>query len=259
MTTSPVNISQVDGIGIIELARPEKFNALSRECFLHINEARARFEADASIRVLLIRALGKNFCAGADLGENGDFVPDGVQATRNSRLMHGGLRDLERSRLPVIAAVQGLCLAGGLELMLASDVVLAASGARFGDQHARYGLIPGAGASQRLPRLVGLRRALDLLFTASWIDAETARSWGLVNQVHPEEALQEAALAYCRTIATKNVPSITIMKRLAREGLDGPLDAGLEAEILAVGGVSSSPGAREGVAAFLAKREPNFG
>ncbi|MET0983857.1 MAG: enoyl-CoA hydratase/isomerase family protein [Steroidobacteraceae bacterium] len=259
MTTPPINILLNEGVGIIELARPDKFNALSRECFTHIRHALRQFEGDSLTRVVLIRAQGKNFCTGADLEEIGSFDMEGVQATKNARLMHGGLRDLERSRLPVVAAVQGLCLAGGLELMMACDVVLASNSARFGDQHARYGLIPGAGGSQRLPRLVGLRRALDLMFAASWIDAETARQWGLVNYVYSDDALQEAAQAYCRALAKKNGSSIAIMKRLAREGLELSLDLGLEAEIAEVGHVASSAGAREGVAAFLAKREPNFG
>ena len=152
-------------------------------------------------------------------------------------LGHAVLRRFEASTLPVVAACQGLCLAGGLELMLACDVVFAARDARFGDQHAQFGLVPGWGGSQRLPRLVGLRRALDLFYSARWIDAETALQWGLVNHVVAPEALAAEALAYCKAIGARSRGGLATMKRLARVGLEGTLDAGLSIE------ESQAPGA----------------
>jgi len=258
MSDTPLLASSDGPVATIELARPAKFNALSRRCFELLRDAMRRFEADEAIRVVVLRAQGPNFCTGADLEEILEFGIDGSAAGANAILTHEVLRQLEASRLPVIAAVQGLCLAGGLELMLACDVVFAAASARIGDQHARYGLIPGSGASQRLPRIVGLRRALDLFFSARWIDAPTAENWGLVNRVVPDDRLEAEVLDYCRALARRNRRSIAIMKRLARDGLDGSLDDGLAAEAREVPAVLASAGVQEGLAAFRERREPNF-
>ena len=148
--------------------------------------------------------------------------------------------------------------AGGLELMLACDVAFAARDARFGDQHAQFGLVPGWGGSQRLPRLVGLRRALDLFYSARWIDAETALQWGLVNQVVEPERLWADALAYCKAIGTRSRGGLATMKRLARAGLDETLDAGLSIEESQAPSVILGADVGEGLEAFLARRKPNF-
>lgn len=258
MSTAPVLASRDGATGIVELARPEKYNALSRDCFRLIGEALAKFEADRSVRALLIRAQGKNFCTGADLEQVGGFGSVGAESAVNSRIGHDVLKALEASRLPVIAAVQGLALAGGIELVLACDVVIAGETARLGDQHAHFGLIPGWGGSQRLPRIVGLRRSLDLFFTARWLDAATALDWGLVNQVVPDDALQQAALDYCTALAGRNPDGLALMKKLAREGLDGSLGAGLDMELAAVPPFVESDNVQEGVRAFNEKREPVF-
>jgi enoyl-CoA hydratase len=258
LSNSPLVIFAEGPVGIIELARPTKFNALSRLCFERMRVAMREFEADDSIRVVHLRAQGKNFCTGADLEEIGSITFDATSAGANATLTNEVFRQLETSRLPVVAAVQGLCLAGGLELMLACDVVFAAASARIGDQHARYGLIPGSGGSQRLPRIIGLRRALDLLFSARWIDAPTAESWGLVNRVLPDDRLHAEALEYCTVLAKRNARSIAIMKRLSREGLERTLDEGLAAEASEVPAVFASAGVQEGLAAFRERREPKF-
>ena len=258
MADDPVLSWAEGGVGVIELARPEKFNALSYACFEGIGAALDRFEADGAIRALLIRAQGKNFCTGADLEQVGSFGGDGAKAAGNSTIGHDVLKRFEASRLPVVAAVQGLALAGGLELMLACDVVFAGTSTRLGDQHAHYGLIPGWGGSQRLPRIVGLRRALDLFFSSKWIDAATAERWGLVNHVVADGDLHAEALAYCQGIARRNRHGIAAMKRLARQGLDGTLADGLDMELAAIPSIVESDNVREGLAAFLEKREPRF-
>jgi enoyl-CoA hydratase len=258
MSEQVVKILRADSVGILELARPGKFNCLSRRCFELMREGLDEFEQDTSVRVLLIRAQGKNFCTGADLEQVDTFGGSGDAAGDNSALGHEVLRRLESSRLPVIAAVQGLCLAGGMELMMACDLVIAGESARIGDQHARYGLIPGWGGSQRLPRLIGLRRALDLFFSAKWIDARTAESWGLVNQIVADTALQDAALKLCSELARRHGYGLELMKRLARQGLDMPLQAGLKMETDTIPSLMASPGMQEGLAAFIERREPDF-
>lgn len=255
----PVVFAARGRVGVITLARPEKFNCLSLAAHDGLAQALDAFEPDAAIRVVLLRAEGKNFCTGAELDE--------VMRLRENRPAlaefigrgHAVLRRMEASRLPFIAAVQGLCLAGGLELMLACDVVFAAASSRIGDQHAQYGLVPGWGTSQRLPRIVGLRRALDLMFSARWLDAAEAERWGLVNRVVPDGELDSAAEAYCATLAERSAPGIALMKRLAREGIEQPLATGLALEEREVIDALRGADASEGLAAFSARRKPVFG
>jgi enoyl-CoA hydratase len=253
-------VAQREGkVGIIELTRPQAFNCQSMASVRQFTAALAGFEADASVRALLVRAQGKNFCTGADLqdvkGRRGDpaalreFIAGG----------HAMLCALEASRLPVVAAVQGLCLAGGIEIALACDVVFAARSARFGDQHAQFGLVPGWGGTQRLPRIVGLRRALDLMLSARWIEAAAALDWGLANYVVDDAQLQAEALAYCTTLATRSAPGLALMKRLAREGVQATLAGGLAMEVDAIVEALRTPDVAEGLAAFEARRKPDFG
>lgn len=255
---SPV-LSTVDGcVGLITLNRPHKFNCLSPQVFEHMLDELRRHEADSAVRCILIEGAGEHFCTGADL--------DAVQHRRNEpavlreymRVGHRAMLALEASPLPVVVAVQGLCLAGGLELMLACDVALAAGNARFGDQHAQFGLVPGWGGSQRLPRVVGMRRAMHLFFTAQRIDANAALGWGLVNQVCEVDQLHTTALAYCQGMGRRSRQGLAAMKRLAREGADITLakslvmeeDIGLHALL--------HPDVTEGLAAFQERRQPDF-
>ncbi|MBP6012719.1 MAG: enoyl-CoA hydratase/isomerase family protein [Alphaproteobacteria bacterium] len=246
------------GVGVLELNRPDKFNCLSSAVVAGLDTGLTALEGDRSVRAVLIRAKGKNFCTGAHLDE--------VLAARKNRNElsafiadgHRLLRRFEESRLPVVAAVQGLCLAGGLELMMSCDVVFAAQSARFGCQHARYGLVPGWGGTQRLPRLVGLRRALDLMYSGRWLSAAEAREFGLVNHVVADEALASSAEAYCADLAGKSRGGLAAMKSLTRAGIDLPLTDGLTLEQGAVVDALMSADVSEGLAAFQARREPVF-
>jgi len=260
MSEAPVVLTLRDeSVGIIELARPDKFNCLSLAMHVGLGHALTEFEQPGSgVRSILLRAQGKQFCTGADLEEVRALRQRPVDLAGFMTLGHAVLRRFEASTLPVVAACQGLCLAGGLELMLACDVVFAARDARFGDQHAQFGLVPGWGGSQRLPRLVGLRRALDLFYSARWIDAETALQWGLVNQVVAPEQLWPDALAYCKAIGERSRGGLATMKRLARAGLDETLDAGLSIEESQAPSAILSADVGEGLEAFLARRKPNF-
>ncbi len=255
----PVAIAIEARVGIIELARPEKFNCLSSHAWELIDEARRRFEADANVRAVVIRAQGKNFCTGADLDEVKSLSSDLDKVHAFVELGHKALLALESSRLPVIAAVQGLCLAGGLELMLGADVVFAARSARIGDQHAQYGLVPGWGGSQRLARVVGLRRALDIMFTARWLEAEEARQIGLVNHVVADDALWPESIAYAAKLAERSPRGLAEMKRLARDGLGLEPSQAMRLEADAAARHILGRDTAEGLAAFEARRKPNFG
>jgi enoyl-CoA hydratase len=256
---APLVIGQDGAVGIVELARPAKFNSLTIAMTTGLQAAFDAFERpDSGVRAVLVRAQGRNFCTGADLDEVVSLRRDADAVRRFIAPAQQALRRLEASPLPVVAACQGLALAGGLELMLACDVAIAADDARFGDQHAQYGLLPGFGGSQRLPRIVGLRRALDLLFSARWIDAATALQWGLVSQVVAAEVLAGTALDYCRSLATRSRPGLAAMKRLVRSGLDGSLDAGLALEERTVVTGLLDNDVSEGLEAFRSRRAPRF-
>lgn len=239
-------------VGILTLARPARRNALLPEDRVAMLAALRQFEATPAIRAVLIDADGRDFCTGMDL--------DAFQALRRNPAAldaflaegHALATALEASPLPVVAAVQGLCLAGGLELALCCDIILAADDARFGDQHARYGLLPAWGGTQRLPRAIGRPRALDLMLTGRWIDAAEAAQWGLVSRVLPAEALAAEALACCTVLAAGSAPALAAMKRLA---CSGSLDAETEAAMALLPGADAT----EGLAAFSDRRKPVFG
>ena len=256
--SAPVT-SLIEGTtGVIELSRPEKFNCLSLEVHQLIDAARIEFEANSDIRAILIRSTGKHFCTGADLTEVKGLMSDAKGLNHFISFGMGVLQRLESSPLPVVVAVQGLCLAGGIELMMSADVCFAAETAQVGDQHAQFGLIPGWGGSQRLTRLIGQRRALDLLFSARWMTSGEAKDVGLVNYVVPDEKLHSAALEYCEKINTRSRVGIAEMKRLARQGIEMSLDQSMQLELDAA--VRHLPGAdvAEGLDAFENRRKPMF-
>lgn len=255
----PILISTQGRVGIVELARPEKFNCLSMRAWDLIDGARRTFETNTNTRAILIRAQGKNFCTGADLDEVKGMGADLDKMHAFVSCGHKALLELEASPLPVVAAVQGLCLAGGLELMLGADIVFAARSARLGDQHAQYGLLPGWGGSQRLPRVVGLRRALDIMFTGRWLEAEEAREIGLVNHVVEDDALWSAALDYAVKLTERSPRGLAEMKRLARNGLGLDPGQAMRLEIDAAVRHMAGRDTAEGLAAFAARRKPDFG
>lgn len=261
MTDHAVGVSHViDGeVGIVEIARPDVFNALSSAVLSRLRDSIKALEQSDGVKAVLVKTAGKNFCTGADLNE----VDEGIKSREVLELFlrngHDTLRTLERSPLPIVIATQGLALAGGLELMLAGDVVFAGRTARFGDQHGQFGLIPGWGGSQRLPRIVGSRRALDLFLGVRWIDANTALEWGLINYVVDDGSLAEEALKYCRKICERSSSGLALMKRLGRLHRDKTLDDDLEAEIQTALEYLPEPDVAAGIEAFRTKTTPKFG
>ncbi len=254
----PVLVEQDGAVGLIRLNRPDKFNCLSTDVMRRIAAAMDHFEAGGSVRAVLIAAEGKQFCTGADLDEVQGLRGDRAALEAFIATGHATLCKLEASALPVVAAVQGLALAGGLELMMACDIAFAAESARFGDQHAQFALVPGFGGSQRLPRLIGLRRAMDLFLSAAWIDARTAKEWGLVNRLAKDKSLHGDALAYCQALAERSRSGLATMKRLARDGIDRSLADGLRLEQARAPEALMSPDVTEGLAAFKARRKPSY-
>ncbi|MBI4270582.1 MAG: enoyl-CoA hydratase/isomerase family protein [Candidatus Rokubacteria bacterium] len=215
-------------------------------------------EGDRTLRVLTLTAAGRAFCAGADLKAVRELVPDPVKWSGFMRLWHRVFNRIEALPVPVIAGVQGLALAGGLELTLVADLVVMDTGAKLGDQHANFGLIAGGGGSQRLPRLIGARRAKELMLLGGWLDAGQALAWGLVNRVVPAGGVGAVVEELARELAGKSRGASGTAKRLVDQGLDLTLADGLELELRLAGEHMRSADAAEGLKAFAEKRAPVF-
>ena len=187
--TEPVLLVEKDpaGFAVVTLNRPKALNALSRALRGAISDTFARLEADPAVRVVIVTGAGRGFCAGLDLKELGAEQQDGTVA---AAVTGGDVKAaMDGFRGPIIGAINGAAVTGGFELALACDVLIASSEARFADTHARVGIMPGWGLSQKLPRLIGIARAKELSLTGNFIDAVQAERWGLVNHVVAPDAL----------------------------------------------------------------------
>jgi E-phenylitaconyl-CoA hydratase len=248
---------------VITIDRPAARNALDRQSSTELNAAWRELREDGSLRVAVLTGAGdKAFCAGADLKEirswYGSMSPiERREHAERAPGLGGITRNLDPSK-PVIAAINGHCLAGGLELAMACDVRVAAAHASFGLPEVKRGIMPGAGGTQRLPRMVPMGLALELLLTGDAIDAETALRIGLVNRVVPAEALLDEAKALALRIA-KNAPlAVQTARAAALRGAHLPLHEGLRLEQMLAEPLRGTDDAAEGIAAFVEKREPEF-
>lgn len=255
---------EIEGaIAIVTIDRPEVHNAIDTETSGALAAAWLQFRDDDALRVAILTGAGdRAFCAGADLRGVGEFYRSLSAAQRLRRSEQtaglGGItRNLSVDK-PIVAAVNGHCLAGGLELALACDLRIASENASFGLPEVTRGIIPGAGGTQRLPRLVGPERALDLILSGRRIDANEAARIGLVSRVVPQAALRSEALAAASAIAANAPLAVRAAKAAVWRGLDLPLDEGLRLEQLLAEPVRQSEDAQEGPRAFLEKRRPEF-
>jgi enoyl-CoA hydratase len=258
METTTVTYATSGGIARIRLNRPAQLNAISPGVLEDLDRACAAIEADPGVRVATLTAAGRVFCAGADLRAVQELSPDPVRWAGFMRLWHRVFNRVEALPVPVIAGVQGLALAGGLELLLVADLVVADAEARLGDQHANFGLVAGGGGSQRLPRVVGARRAKELMFLGGWLDAAQAQAWGLVNRVVPAGTLETAVDAMAAELAGKSVSASRTVKALVNRAADTDLTSGLEMELHLTAAHMRGPDAAEGLRAFVEKRTPAF-
>jgi enoyl-CoA hydratase len=247
---------QVEGnLATVTIDRPDALNALNHELILELGLALDLAEADLDVRALIVTGVDRAFVAGADI-ENLQRLGDGFSGREASLAGQDLMNSLAALPFPTIAAINGYALGGGLELALAADLRVAAVGAKLGLPEVQLGLIPGYGGTQRLPRLIGLGRALDLIMTGRHVGAEEALSLGLVNRV------AEDALAGARELARACLVNAPIALGLAKEavarGLDVTLPQGLEIEADLFGMVATTDDMKEGTAAFLEKRSPDF-
>ena len=237
MTDSLVLVERHDAIAVVTLNRPEALNALSSALRRRIGETFAELSGDRSVEVIILTGAGRAFSVGLDLKElGGEGAPGDTPPKEQAapRLGSADLSDaLAATPQPIIAAVNGYAITGGFELALMCDFIIAAPEARFADTHARVGVVPGWGLSQRLPRLIGINRAKELSLTGNYLDAETACAWGLVNRVVPAAELLSTCLSLAQDIASTDRPTRDEIKRIMDSGWQATLAEGLAIEAAA--------------------------
>ncbi len=217
-------------VAIVTLNRPEAMNALSKALRQALHDAMIALDADPEVAVVVLTGAGERaFTAGLDLKELGGDV-DAMSAANNQDARSNPVRAVETCRKPVIGAINGVAITGGFELALACDVLIASENARFADTHARVGIMPGWGLSQKLSRLVGIHRAKELSLTGNFLDARTAADWGLVNRVVAADELLPAALKLAQDMATIPVETLSFYKRLIDDGYARSFGEGLALE-----------------------------
>lgn len=259
----PIRFEKRERIALITIDRPAALNAFDLDLSRELAEAWLVFRDDPELWVAIVTGAGeKSFSAGADLRALGEFYRSLTPLQRRHRAETqpglGGLtRNLEVWK-PIIAAVNGYCFGGGLELALACDIRIASENAQFGLTETSWGIIPGAGGTQRLPRLVPVGIALEMILTAKKIDAAEAYRIGLVNQVVPRAELMNAATEMAQRICANAPLAVQTAKMAVWKGLDLPLGDGLRLENTLGEPLRQTEDVQEGVAAFAEKRKPQF-
>jgi enoyl-CoA hydratase len=241
-----------ENIAIITFNRPEAMNALNNQTRAEFRAAIDDVASDDEVKVLILTGSGKAFVAGSDIKEFNATTPF---AAHNIMRLGEMVEKLEK---PVIAAVNGFCLGGGNEIAMGCDIIIASEKAKFGQTEINIGIIPGGGGTQRLPRLIGVGRAKELIYTGDIIRAEEADRLGLVNRVVPMDELMPAAKELAKKIATKSAAALKLAKTAINRGMQTNLESGLKYEYELYSLSLSLEDKLEGVNAFLEKRAPKF-
>jgi enoyl-CoA hydratase len=247
-----------DNIAILTINRPDKYNALNDEVIEEISTALDELAADDDVRAIVFTGAGdKAFVSGADIGML-QALKSSADAVANSQRGQATMLKIEKLPKPVIAAINGYALGGGLELAMACDIRIAAETARVGQPEINLGLSPGYGGTQRLPRLAGKGMAKLIILTGDMIDAQEALRIGLVQKVVPLAELLDEAKALAKKLATKSPLTLAACKEAINLGLEVDLERGLSIESLEFGTLCTTEDYKEGTSAFLEKRKPVF-
>jgi enoyl-CoA hydratase len=251
----PVTVRREDAVAVVTVDRPDALNALDLPTLTQLRDELRTLSDDGDVRAVILTGAGERaFIAGADIKYMSGLGVDDAKAW--GALGHEAARLLETMPKPTIAAVNGFALGGGCELALACDIRYASANAKLGQPEVNLGIIPGWGGTQRLARVCGLGVAKELIFTGRTVDADEALRIGLVNRVH--DPVLDQARETARLLATKSPLALRVMKELANRALGGDHEQNLRAEGEAFGALFSSADAREGLRAFVEKREPKF-
>jgi len=256
MVYKNIIVEKKDAIGLLKINRPQVLNALNIETMSEIISAIIDLEKNEKIKVAILTGDGKAFIAGADIKQMSHMTT--LEAKEFSELGHNMLNKIENSRLPFIAAVNGLALGGGCETLMACDIVVASKSAKIGQPEINLGIHPGFGGTQRLPRLVGRLKAKELLLTGRYINSDEALDIGLVNIIVDDEKLMEEVEKIANQIACKSSVQANFIKKLVNKGADVDLNSANALEIIYFSSSFSTYDQKEGMMAFLEKRKPNF-
>ncbi len=252
-----LSVDAAGPIARVTVDRPERLNALNHATITELDRAFSALADDPAVRVVVLRGAGdKAFVAGADITEIRDQSP--VEARGFSRAGQALMSRIADFEKPVIAAINGYALGGGLELALACHLRLASERAKLGLPEIKLGIMPGFGGSQRLARLIGPTRALELMLTGEPVDAATAHAFGIVNHVVSADQLEDRVDELANGLARSAPEAVRGILQSVRQGLDGPLEAGLALETARFALCCATDDMKEGTGAFLEKRSPKF-
>jgi enoyl-CoA hydratase len=246
-----------EAIATITLNRPQSMNALNSRVFAELVHVLSEIEGDDEVKVAILAGSEKFFAAGADITEIGKIATP-VEAHRFLKDAQAAFNNIEDMAKPVIAAISGLALGGGCELVLACDLRIAAENAMFGQPEIKIGVIPGGGGTQRLPRIIGVTKAKELLYTGDFIDAQEAHRIGLVNKVVSVASLMEEAKKMALKIARQPGIALKMTKLAVNGGLNMDIKSAMAYEARCFEILFSTEDQKEGMRAFVEKRKPNF-
>lgn len=252
-----IRVEDADGVRTVSFDRPDQRNAMDADMLASLTDAVRTSGPSSGIRVIVLRGAGRDFCAGADLNAYRGYGPLEVREV-NLETWIAAFEAIEAVPVPVVASIRGWAIAGGTELLLACDLVVASRTAKLGLTEARVGVIPGAGACVRLPRWVGRAGAKELLMLGEPIDAEEGHRLGLVNRLVEDEELETATQALVRTLAARSPTALSAAKRAVNVGADMELRAGVRYVLQEFALLFAGRDQEEGMSAFLEKRSPDF-
>jgi enoyl-CoA hydratase len=253
-----VQLSTRSQVGVITLNRPGRMNAINDDIRIGVPNALERLDNDPAVNVILVNAAGeKAFCVGADIKEFRE--QETAIECRRRMAKHAWFESFDNIKKPIVAAIHGYCFGGGMEIALACDLRMAAPNAVFSLPEVNLGLIPGGGGTQRLPRIIGLSKALDLMLTGERIDATEAKALNIVTRLSgSNDALAEESEALARELAEKSPTALAYLKESVRRGMEMPLKDGLGLERDLFSLLMDSADRREAANAFREKRKPDF-
>jgi len=249
-------LTEIDGaVGVITLNRPDALNAFNKQLMDELTDAVKKFEADDNIGCMVLAGSEKAFAAGADIKE---MASKDYMDVFKEEFITANWEEVTRTRKPVIAAVAGYALGGGCELAMMCDFILAADNAKFGQPEISIGAMPGAGGGQRLARFIGKSKAMEMCLTGRMMDAEEAERCGLVSRIVPKGELREEAIRVAKQIAGFSRPIAMLTKESVNRAYETTLTEGVRFERRVFHSVFATQDQKEGMAAFLEKRKPNF-
>jgi 2-(1,2-epoxy-1,2-dihydrophenyl)acetyl-CoA isomerase len=254
-----LELDRSGAVARVTLSRPEAFNAVNLQMALELRDAMRQVEMDAEVRAVLLTGAGKAFCAGGDVASFHAALPAPEQLIKDIVLpLHDAVTIMTHMDKPVIAAVGGVVAGAGMGLAMAPDLAIASEGARFTMAYTGIGAAPDASTTFHLPRLVGLRRAMELVLENRVLSASEALEWGLVNRVVPDADLQSAATELAERLARGPTRAYGVARRLLHESFESSLSTQLTREGRALASMGSTADFAEGVSAFVSKRKPDF-